>query len=85
MNKVIIYTTKNCPYSKRLKDFLYEEGIPFEEIKADQNKENAEKLQKADPQLRTPVIEIITNVEKQKLIGWNDKTKTILNGILNFK
>lgn len=70
-----IYTTKNCPFSKKLKDFLYDEGISFEEIKVDENKAQAEELYKIDQTLRTPVIILGKDSNKKVLIGWNETNK----------
>jgi|GEM_PF-6712972 len=83
MHKLNIYTTKNCPFSKQLKDFLYAYGIPFDEIKADLNKENAQKLQERDPKLRTPVIEISDSSKPEILVGWNEENKKVLTSFFN--
>ncbi len=72
---VTIYTSKNCPYSKRLKDFLYEKGIPFEEIRADESKENADKLSQLDNELRTPIIQLTSKDKIEILLGWNEDNK----------
>lgn len=73
--KIIIYTSQNCPYSKRLKDFLYKEGIPFEEINASNGVEETKKLMELDKELRTPIIRIMDNEKEEILLGWNEDNK----------
>lgn len=81
MHKITIFTTKFCPYSKKLIDFLYEKDIPFDEVKADMNRNNALKLSKINPNIQTPTI-LIDN--KRVLVGWNEKTKEDLLNLFNF-
>lgn len=72
---LIIYTSQNCPYSKRLKSFLYQNGIPFEEINASKSPKEAILLQQIDENLRTPIIKIPKEGKYQIFIGWNEENK----------
>ncbi len=76
MPNITIYTAKHCPYSKRLRDFLYEQGIPFDEISVDKGYQQAQELQGMDKDLRTPVIVINDKgANATKYIGWNEEVK----------
>lgn len=81
MQPIKIYTAKNCPYSKQLKDFLYENEIPFNEIKADLNLKNAQELERVDKNLSTPVTKILMGKEEKLLVGWNEETKNSLQNL----
>lgn len=72
---ITIYTSPNCPYSKRLKIFLYKHGIPFTEIDASKGINEAKQLQEVEKDLRTPIIKISQDDKDELLVGWNDETK----------
>ena len=76
---ITIYTSKHCPYSKRVINYMYENGIPFHQIKADQDKTNAEELKKLDSGLRTPVIKLENGDKVEVLLGWNKNNMKKVN------
>ena len=80
--QLIIYTGNNCPYSKRLKDFLYNIGMPFEEKIVNNNLKITNELQMLDKELRTPIMKI-TSEKEEILIGWNEENKQKLLNIMS--
>ena len=74
-----IYTTKNCPFSKQLKDFLYEHEEPFEEVDISNDKTKIDECFELTGLISTPVI-VVNNSEEHTLIlnDWNEENKEIL-------
>ena len=70
MAKVIIYSTKTCPWCIKVKEFLKENKIPFTN-KDISNKKNADEMFKKSSQQSIPVIDIngkiIVGFDKSKL------------------
>lgn len=58
MVKVKVYSTPTCPYCTKVKEFLKEHKIKFEEINVAENKEEAEKMVEKSGQMSVPVIEV---------------------------
>jgi glutaredoxin len=58
MPKAIVYTAPECPHSKKLKEFLEENGIDFEEKCILASSDIREELKKASGQLGIPVTVI---------------------------
>ena len=56
--KIKVYSTKSCPYCDKVKDYLKEKGVDFEEIKVDEDQEAAKEMIKKSKQMSVPVIEI---------------------------
>ncbi len=44
MKKVVIYSTKICPYCIRAKNFLNKKNISYDEIRIDENPEEMKKM-----------------------------------------
>ena len=69
--KFKVYSTKSCPYCDKVKDYLKEKGIEFEEIKVDEDQEAAQEMIKKSKQMSVPVIEIdgeiIVGFDKEKI------------------
>lgn len=80
MPNLTIYTAKNCPFSKRLKDFLYSEEIPFQEIVAD-SAEKINNLKHISGDTETPVIVLDDGSSSQILHGYTENEK---NRLLRF-
>lgn len=58
MKKAIVYTTTWCPYCQEAKEYLTENGVPYEEKNIELDlKTRAEMIQKSG-QLGVPVLEI---------------------------
>ncbi len=62
MANVTVYTTPTCPHCKRVKDFLTEKGIEFEEIDVSSDKEAAMKMVKKSGQMAVPQTEFNGNI-----------------------
>ena len=56
--KIRIYTTPNCPYCRKAKEYFRKLGLKFKEIDVSKNPAEAEKLFKKTKQMGVPVIEI---------------------------
>ena len=71
MKKVIVYSTKNCPYCRMAKAFLEKHGIPYEEIDAGADYGAAKKMTELSGQRGVPVIivdnEVIIGFDSQRL------------------
>ncbi len=79
-----IYTSKNCPFSKQLKDFLYEREAPFEEIDISNDKDKIDECFRVSGSLSTPVI-VVKSLEERALIlnGWNEESQSLILNLLN--
>jgi glutaredoxin 3 len=44
MKRVTVYTTTTCPYCVMVKNFLREQGVPFEEVNVQRDPVVARKL-----------------------------------------
>jgi alkyl hydroperoxide reductase subunit F len=71
MKKVIVYSTKNCPYCRMAKAFLEKHGIPYEEIDVGADYGAAKKMTELSGQRGVPVIivdnEVIIGFDSQRL------------------
>ncbi|MDD5340557.1 MAG: glutaredoxin family protein [Candidatus ainarchaeum sp.] len=67
MKKVIVYSTTNCPWCVKVKDFLKQNRVPFEERNAKENVEYALEVQQKSGGVAMPV----TDVEGMIVIGFN--------------
>ena len=56
--KVMVYGTPTCPYCKKLKQFLKDENIVFEDIDVSSNQEKAEEMVKKSGQMGVPVLDV---------------------------
>ncbi|MGB9676993.1 MAG: glutaredoxin family protein [Candidatus Ratteibacteria bacterium] len=56
--KVIVYSTKTCPYCRMLKDFLKENNIEFTDYDVGNDREKLEEMIKKTGQIGVPVIDI---------------------------
>jgi alkyl hydroperoxide reductase subunit F len=71
MKKVIVYSTKDCPYCRMAKVFLEKHGILFEEIDVGADYSAAKKMTELSGQRGVPVIvvdnEVIVGFDSQRL------------------
>ncbi len=75
MPKVIVYTTPVCPWCVRVKEWLKERKIPFQEIDVANNRQAAIEMVKKSGQMGVPVIEI----DGQIIVGFDvEKLKAAL-------
>jgi len=65
--KVIVYSTRTCPYCRMLKDFFKENNIIFEDYDVGENKEKLEEMIKKSGQMGVPVIDIDGKI----IVGFN--------------
>ena len=61
MSKVVMYTTKTCPFCKMQKDYLNSKNVSFEEILVDENPEEAQKMIEISGQMGVPFTVIDKN------------------------
>lgn len=57
-NKVIVYSTQTCPYCHKVKDFLKEKEVEFEDIDVSTDQEKAKEMIEKSGQMGVPVIDI---------------------------
>jgi glutaredoxin-like YruB-family protein len=67
MSKIIVYSTKMCPYCTMLKDFLKEKKVEFEAVDVGEDREKAEEMIKKSGQMGVPQIEINGKI----IVGFN--------------
>ncbi len=73
--KVTVYSTPTCPFCIRVKQFLKENNIRFEDIDVSADSEKADEMIKKSGQMGVPVIEI----EGDIVVGFDkDKIKESL-------
>ena len=56
--QVKVYSTKTCPWCHKLKDYLNEKKIKFEDIDVGEDKKAAEEMVKKSGQMGVPVTDI---------------------------
>lgn len=69
--KVIVYSTPTCPWCIRVKQFLNENNISFENYDVSANQGKAEEMVQKSGQMGVPVLdiegEIITGFDKDRI------------------
>jgi len=55
---VIVYSTSACPWCSKVKQFLKEHNISFEEIDVSANQKKAEEMVEKSGQMGVPVLDI---------------------------
>lgn len=56
--KVKVYSTKTCPWCHKVKDFLKEKKVEFENIDVGEDKKAAEEMVEKSGQMGVPVTDI---------------------------
>ena len=76
MNKEVkVYSTPTCPWCIRIKQFLKDNNITFEDIDVSNNQQAAEEMVQKSGQMAVPVLDI----EGEIIVGFDkDKIKTAL-------
>ena len=69
-NKVLVYSTPNCPYCIQLKQFLAVNNIQFENYDVSVDHDKAEEMVTRSGQMGVPVLDI----DGQIIVGF-DRTK----------
>jgi glutaredoxin 3 len=69
--KIKLYSTPACPYCMRLKQFLRDNNINFEDVDVSNNQLEAEEMIQKSGQMGVPVVdidgEIIIGFDKEKI------------------
>ena len=68
--RVIVYSTPSCPWCTRLKNYLKEKNIKFEDVDVAANRSRAEEMQRKSGQMGVPQ----TDIGGQIIVGF-DKPK----------
>ena len=69
MAKVIVYSTTVCPWCVKVKDFLKQNGIEYEERNAQENPEFASEVLQKSGGMAVPV----TDIDGTIIVGFNVK------------
>ena len=68
---VVIYSTPTCPWCQRVKQFLQEHNIFFQDFDVSQNQEKAEEMVQKSGQMGVPVVdiegEVIVGFDKERI------------------
>ena len=73
--KVKVYSTQTCPWCVKVKEWLKEKNVEFEEVNDGQDKEAAKEMVEKTGQMGVPVTEI----DGQFVIGFDEaKLKELL-------
>lgn len=76
MTEIEVYTTPTCPYCTKLKNWLEDEDIEFEEFDLSENREKAQELIQKTGQRGVPQTLIKKDGEEKAVIGFQpDKIK----------
>lgn len=67
---VIVYSTPQCPYCTKAKNYFDEKGVDYEEINVAENTEKQQEMVEKSGQMGVPVIDI----DGEIIVGY-DKTK----------
>jgi len=65
--KIKVYSTPTCPWCERVKEFLKERKVEFEDIDVSMNREAAMEMIEKSGQMGVPVIDINGRI----IIGFN--------------
>lgn len=73
--KVRVFSTPVCPWCHRIKEWLKEKKIEFEDINVAENQEAAKEMVEKSGQMGVPVTEVIGNNGKSEIIVGFDEEK----------
>lgn len=65
---VKVYSTPNCPWCAKVKEFLKENNIDFENIDVSEDIESAREMVAKSGQMGVPVIDVKDNI----IVGFNE-------------
>ena len=68
MAKVKVFSTTTCPWCVKVKDFLKENNVEFEDINVGEDTEQAQYMVEMSGQMGVPVIEI----DGEFIVGFNE-------------
>ncbi len=68
---VLVYSTPTCPWCIRVKQFLKDNNIPFEDIDVSSNQQAAQEMIQRSGQMGVPVLDIngqiIVGFDKERI------------------
>ncbi len=77
---VTVYSTPTCPWCRRVKEFLTEKGIEFEDFNVVEDDEKREEMIEKSKQMGVPVIDVNGKIligfdreELEKALGDNNE------------
>ncbi len=65
--RVIVYSTPSCPWCTRLKNYLREKNVKFEDVDVAANRSRAEEMQRKSGQMGVPQ----TDIQGQIIVGFD--------------
>ena len=68
MSKVTVYSTDWCPWCTRVKDFLKENNIEFEDVNVQNDPARAQEMLAKSGQMGVPVVDIGGKI----IVGFNE-------------
>lgn len=75
VKNVKVYSTSTCPWCIRLKQFLKENNIEFQDIDVSSDQQSVDELMQKSGQMGVPVLDI----EGQIIVGFDrDRIKSVL-------
>lgn len=79
--KIRLFTTPDCPFSKKTKELLREHGIDFEDNNILKDEKARDEMITISGQMAVPVIEVTENGQEPLIIkGYDEeKIKTVLD------
>ena len=75
MTKVVMYTTRTCPFCKMEKDYLNSRNVEFSEILVDENPDEAQKMIEISGQMGVPFTVITKEDSSSENILGFDKAR----------
>ena len=70
--KVMVYSTPTCPYCLKVKQFLKDSGVKFEEIDVSADQAKVQEMVEKSGQMGVPVLDIggdiIVGFDKDKIL-----------------
>ena len=73
MAKVKVYSTPTCPWCKKVKEYLKEKKVDFEDINVAEDQLKAKEMMDKSGQMGVPVVEIngkiIVGFDQEKIDG----------------
>lgn len=74
-----VYSIPTCPFCKKTKEFLKENGIEFEDVNVMEDEKGREEVVKKTGQTKVPVIEIDKSGEYVIIVGFEkEKLEQVL-------
>ncbi|MFB6076157.1 MAG: glutaredoxin family protein [Candidatus Aenigmatarchaeota archaeon] len=66
-NKIVVYSTPSCPYCTKVKNYLNQKDVEFEDFNVASNREKAKEMIQKTGQRGVPVTEINGEI----IVGFN--------------